>query len=40
LGNNHEVWDATSSTTVQRTQYYPSGLPWKSNSGDNPGWQP
>ena len=26
--------------TVQRTQYYPSRLPWKSNSGDNPGSQP
>ena len=26
--------------TVQRTQYYPSGLPWQSNSGDNPGSQP
>ena len=25
---------------MQRTQYYPSGLPWKSNSGDNPGEQP
>jgi RHS repeat-associated protein len=25
---------------LQRTQYYPSGLPWKSNSGDNPGSQP
>jgi RHS repeat-associated protein len=25
---------------VQRTQYYPSGLTWKSNSGDNPGEQP
>ncbi len=26
-------------TTVQRTQYYPSGLPWASNTGDNPGLQ-
>ena len=26
--------------TVQRTEYYPSGLPWQSNSGDNPGSQP
>jgi hypothetical protein len=25
---------------VQRTQYYPSGLPWKTNSGDNPSTQP
>ncbi len=48
LGNNREVWRAPYSSgstnyaasTVQRTQYYPSGLPWKSNSGDNPGEQP
>jgi len=26
--------------TVQRTQYYPSGLPWASNAGDNPSEQP
>jgi RHS repeat-associated protein len=25
---------------VQKTQYYPSGLPWKSNTGDNPSTQP
>jgi RHS repeat-associated protein len=26
--------------TRQRTQYYPGGLPWKSNTGDNPSVQP
>ena len=26
-------------SVVQYTQYYPSGLPWESNSGDNPGLQ-
>jgi RHS repeat-associated protein len=26
--------------TSQRTQYYPSGLPWESNTGDNTGTQP
>lgn len=47
LGNNREVWRAPYSVgstnyaaaTIQRTQYYPSGLPWASNSGDNPGVQ-
>ena len=28
LGSNREVWLANTNTTVQRTQYYPSGLPW------------
>ncbi|MPM39914.1 hypothetical protein SDC9_86550 [bioreactor metagenome] len=28
------------SETEQYTQYYPSGLPWKYNTGDNPGTQP
>jgi hypothetical protein len=28
LGNNREVWQASTNTTVQRTNYYPSGLPW------------
>jgi hypothetical protein len=33
LGNNREVWRAgkpggTAATTLQRTWYYPSGLPW------------
>ncbi len=48
LGNTREVWtsahisksirgiDRSPASTVQRTQYYPSGLPWASNSGDNP----
>ena len=40
LGNIREVWNATTNATVQRTQYYPSGLPWASNTGDNPGTQP
>ena len=48
LGNNREVWRASykwgntthPAATVQRTEYYPSGLPWQSNSGDNPGSQP
>ena len=39
LGDNREVWCANTNTTVQRTQYYPSGLPWASNDGDNPGKQ-
>ena len=36
LGNNREVWCANTNATVQRTQYYPSGLPWTYNAGDNP----
>ena len=40
LGNNREVWRANTNITVQRTQYYPSGLPWATSSGDNPGLQP
>ena len=48
LGNNREVWPGpytfsngttSTATTVQRTQYYPSGLPWASNMGDNPSTQ-
>ncbi len=39
LGDNREVWLANTNTTVQRTQYYPSGLPWASNAGDNPSFQ-
>ncbi|MDP3443096.1 MAG: hypothetical protein Q8T08_09590 [Ignavibacteria bacterium] len=47
LGNNREVWRAPwsygstnyAASTIQRTQYYPSGLPWASNSGDNPWMQ-
>ena len=43
LGNIREVWRAAgyiSSGTEQYTQYYPSGVPWASNTGDNPGTQP
>ncbi len=40
LGNNREVWNATANATVQKTQYYPSGLPWATNTGDNAGIQP
>ncbi len=39
LGNNREVWCANNNATVQRTQYYPSGLPWASNTNDNPSLQ-
>ncbi|MDD4991982.1 MAG: DUF6443 domain-containing protein [Paludibacter sp.] len=42
LGNVREVWQAGTSTNsaYQRTQYYPSGLPWASNTSDYPGHQP
>ena len=33
LGNNREVWLANTNTTLQRTQYYPSGLPWAEGLG-------
>lgn len=37
LGNNREVWQAgytgVTASTVQRTQYYPSGLPWAEGTG-------
>ena len=36
LGNIREVVSNTGSI-VQRTQYYPSGLPWAKNSGDDTG---
>lgn len=39
LGNNREVWLANTAQTIQRTQYYPSGLPLAYNTGDNPGEQ-
>jgi len=39
LGNNRELWCANTKKTLQRTQYYPSGLPWPSNTADNPGVQ-
>lgn len=44
LGNNREVWQASylsgcctnvAAATVQQTQYYPSGLPWATNTNDN-----
>ena len=39
LGDNREVWLANTKTTVQRTQYYPSGLPWATTISDYPGLQ-
>ncbi|MDP3445346.1 MAG: hypothetical protein Q8T08_21005, partial [Ignavibacteria bacterium] len=33
LGNNREIWCANTNTTLQRTQYYPSGLPWRTTTG-------
>jgi len=35
LGDNREVWLANTNTTVQRTQYYPSGLPWAEGMGSS-----
>jgi RHS repeat-associated core domain len=35
LGNNREVWRAHDKKVVQRTQYYPSGLPWGESEGAN-----
>ena len=35
LGNNREVWCATTNSTVQKTQYYPSGTPWAESSGSS-----
>jgi RHS repeat-associated protein len=40
LGNNREVWRASSKTTIQRTQYYASGLPWETVPEDNLSLQP
>ena len=42
LGNVREVWKATDSValTVQRTRYYPSGLPWEYQEGDSASLQP
>ena len=48
LGSNREVWRSSylwanavkPASTAQRMQYYPSGLPWKSNTGDYPETQP
>jgi len=36
LGNNREVWCGNTNGTVQRTQYYPSGLPWAEGYNANP----
>ncbi len=38
LGNIREVWLANRNRTIQRTQYYPSGLPWA--EGSYPSEQP
>lgn len=35
LGNNREVWRANTNQTIQKTQYYPSGLLWARNSSDD-----
>ena len=35
LGNNREVWVANNGATLQRTQYYPSGLPWSEGTGQD-----
>ncbi|MDD2797223.1 MAG: hypothetical protein PHV20_01380 [Bacteroidales bacterium] len=32
-GDNREVWYANTNTTVQKTQYYASGLPWTEGTG-------
>ena len=40
LGNIREVWHASSKTTIQRTQYYASGLPWATTLADNLTTQP
>jgi len=33
LGSIREVWYTNTNTTLQRTQYYPSGLPWAEGTG-------
>ena len=35
LGNNREVWCSNTNTTIQSTQYYPSGLPWAEGTGQD-----
>jgi len=40
LGSIREVWHAESNKTIQRTQYYPSGLAWETTSDDNLSTQP
>ena len=39
LGNIREVWQANRNLTVQRINYYPSGLPWNSATGTGAGVQ-
>lgn len=39
LGNKREVWCANTNTTLQRTHYYPSGLPWRTTTGIGAGVQ-
>jgi len=39
LVNIREVWQANMNLTVQRTNYYPSGLPWNSATGTGAGLQ-
>ena len=42
LGNVREVWKpfGDSTVTIQRTRYYPSGLPWEYQAGDSASLQP
>jgi RHS repeat-associated protein len=40
LGNIREVWHPSSNTTIQRTPYYASGLPWATTPADNLSTQP
>ena len=42
LGNVREVWKPSgdSTVTIQRTRYYPSGLPWEYQAGDSASLQP
>ncbi len=42
LGNNWEVWQVNGNTlsTIQRTNYYASGLPWAYKDGDGASEQP
>ena len=35
LGDNREVWQANTNTTIQSAQYYPSGLPWSEGTGQD-----
>ena len=40
LGSIREVWHAASNSTIQRTQYYASGLAWETTPDDNLSTQP